>query len=219
MFAEQDPAFAIGIGEICLGDAGGGGDAEKAVDDAITAVKAAEKFAGQVEKQVSSGTLEKLGDCMKAVEKLYPLIDTIVTGVKALESNPAAVIPSIDVISGSSQGDADAAAIVTLAVWDQWVLESDQQMKFAVGQNIDGASDYQLALRKHAINGRQLAQAQAEAINAGQEYVQAEMEVVLCEKDIENLQELEDNYEGESAVYGEAEAKFYDRFLACRSVW
>lgn len=96
------------------------------------------------------------------------------------DQNPNINIPSTGDISGTSQGDANAAAIVTMAAWDKWLLEADDQMAFAVENNIDSASAYQLALRKHAINGKQLAQAQAEAIKSGYEYVQTQMEVIRC---------------------------------------
>jgi hypothetical protein len=202
---------------MCLTNAAGGGAAAEGVKDAVNVVENAEKIADQVEHFVSSDTLKKLRDCVSGLGKLYPLIGTIVTAAKALESDPSVQIPSTDEISGSSQGDADAAGIVALAAWDKWILQSDQQMAFAVSQGIGRASDYQLALRIHAINGKQLVQAQAEAVKAGQQYVQAQMEVVLCEQDIQNLQELQSQYEGQENIYAEAAAKFYDRFMALRT--
>lgn len=177
----------------------------------------AENLDDQSEKHISSRTLETLGSGMKALETLYPAVNSLVQAVQQLESNPDADIPSIEDISGTSQGDADAATIVALAAWDTWVLESDEQMEFAVGQSIGGASDYRLVLRKHAVNGKQLAQAQAEAINAGQGYVQAEMDVIVCNQDIDNLQDLLDQYQGDDEIYTQAEAKFFDRFLAMRT--
>lgn len=50
-------------------------------------------------------------------------------------------------------------------------------MVVAVDENIDGASAYKLTLRKHSINGKQLVQAQAEAIKAGQEFIHAQLEL------------------------------------------
>jgi hypothetical protein len=195
---------------------GGGPSGAAGVAQAVEAVKAAEQIAGQTNKVLSSGTLEKLGNCMEALEKLFPLINSIVNAVKVTETDPSANIPPTNSITGSDQSDADAATIVALASWDKWVLESDQQMDLAVSLGIEGASDYRLALRKNAIDGKQLAQAQAEAIKAGQQYVQAQMEVVLCEQDIANLQELHDKYQGQADIYAEAQAKFYDRFMGLR---
>ncbi|KAI0521854.1 hypothetical protein F5B22DRAFT_506471 [Xylaria bambusicola] len=208
--------FAAGIGTICLGDPNTGAGAAVEVAQAVKTVQEAEQIAGQVNKVLTSGTLEKLGSCMSALEKLYPLVDAIVNAVQGTESDPNATIPPTNNISGSSQGDADAATIVALAAWDKWVLESDQQMDVAVSLGIEGASDYRLALRKNAIDGKQLAQAQAEAVKAGQQYVQAQMEVILCQQDIQSLQDLHDKYQGEADIYAEAQAKFYDRFMGLR---
>ena len=106
---------------------------------------------------------------------------------------------------------------MALAAWDKWVLESDQQMEFAVGEDIGGASEYRTVLRKHAVNGKQLAQAQTEAIKAGQEYVQAEMDVIVSKQDIDELRNLQNQYENLADYYAQSEAKFFDRFLAMRT--
>ena len=209
-------AFATAIGEICIAGAGALGALEEA-EEAVKVVEEAEKIADQTHKLLSSDTLDKLKDCMEALGSIFPAIDDLVNAVKALETDPTADIPSTDTITGSSKGDANSATIVTLAAWDKWVLESDQQLEFAVGEGIDGASEYRLALRKHAINGKALAQAQAEAVNAGEQYVQLATAVVLCEKDIQNIKNLQSRYQGEDEIYHEAEVKFYDRFMAART--
>lgn len=104
-----------------------------------------------------------------------------------------------------------------MAAWDIWILESDDQMAFAVKVGIEGASAYQLALRKHAINGKQLVQTQAEAVKAGYEYVQAQMEFVRCTKQVEDLQSLINSYTGQEDVYLKADAQLYDRLLALKT--
>lgn len=208
---------AVNIGELCLLGMGGAGGAEKAVEEGVNAVEKAEEIAGQVSKELSSATLKKLLDCVKVLQTIYPNITNIVTAVKALEGNPSAEIPTTGDISGSNQGDADANLIVTLAAWDKWVLESDNQMQVAVDNNIGGAAGYRLALRKHAINGKQLAQVQTEAIKAGQQYVQAQMNVLNSDKDVERLQQLKDDFKGQDEVYQEAAARFYDRVMAMRT--
>lgn len=217
MLTNRNLAFAVGIGKLCLGDPTGEAAAAAEVEGAVEAVQEAEEIADQVGKLVSSDTLKKLGNCVTVVQELYSLTNSIFTAVKELESNISADIPPTDKITGSTQGDADAKVIVAIASWDKWILESDQQMEFAVSQGISGAGDYQLALRQHAINGKQLAQAQAEAVKAGQQYVQAQMEVILSTKDIENLQQLKNQYEGQEEVYEEASSKFYDRFMALKT--
>ncbi|PYI08652.1 hypothetical protein BO78DRAFT_385023 [Aspergillus sclerotiicarbonarius CBS 121057] len=209
--------FFVGITTLCVGNPGGGPEAAKSVDSAVEAVEDAEVIAGQVGKILSADTLKKLAKCVDGLTKIYPLVDPIVQAVGRLELDPSTKIPSTGDVSGTAQGDADAAAIVTMAAWDKWVLEADDQMEFAVSQSIDGASAYRLALRKHSINGKQLAQAQAETVKAGYGYVQAQMEVILCKQQIQELQTLKEDYEGQEAIYAQAQSKFYDRAMALRT--
>ena len=215
--AHESLGFAVGIGSLLEGDIAGIDEAIRAINEAVDAVDDAEDLDNQEGKKISSGTLESLGNAMKALAKLYPDVESVVEAIQQLESDPNADIPSIGDISGTNQGDADAATIVALAAWDKWVLESDQQMEFAVGEDIGGASEYRTVLRKHAVNGKQLAQAQTEAIKAGQEYVQAEMDVIVCKQDIDELRNLQSQYENLADYYAQSEAKFFDRFLAMRT--
>lgn len=187
------------------------------MDQAVKAVSKAEKILNQVGKFLKSATFKKIADCSKALYELGKLVKSIVDALKQFQLDPSVKIPFTDKISGTSKGDADAAAIVTMAAWDKWVLESDQQLEFAVQQGVGGASDYRLVLRKHAINGKQLAQTQTEAIKAGHEYVQAQMEVTLSRQQIDGLQKLKDEYKGQEAIHAQAEAMFYDRAMAFRT--
>ncbi|QYS94602.1 hypothetical protein H0G86_001931 [Trichoderma simmonsii] len=205
--------FAVGIGEMCVGNPAGASGAEKAVEAAVEA----EKIANQVAAKVTSGTFKKLKDVVKALGKLYPSVSQMVKAIKALESNPSVDVPSIAEISGTTKGDADSSAIATMAAWDIWILESDDQMAFAITAGIEGATAYQLALRKHAINGKQLVQIQAEAVKAGYEYVQAQMELIRCTKQVKDLQSLIDSYTGQEDVYFKAEVQLYDRLLALKT--
>ncbi|TGO09626.1 hypothetical protein BTUL_0159g00110 [Botrytis tulipae] len=209
--------FAIAVGQLCLGSPGGVAQGAIAGRQAIGAVVAAERIAGQVNKILSSGTLQTLLDCIEALGTLYPSVDTIVRTLIQFGNNPNINIPTTGDISGTSRGDADAAAIVTMAAWDRWLLEADDQMLFAVSQGVAGASAYQLGLRKHAINGKQLAQAQAEAVKSGYEYVQTQMEVIRCSQNIADLQALKAGFVGQEAVYLEAKSMFYDRAMALRT--
>ncbi|KAI9370228.1 hypothetical protein BJX61DRAFT_544849 [Aspergillus egyptiacus] len=65
---------------------------------------------------------------------------------------------------------------------------------------IGGALEFRLDLDKHGINGKTLAQAEAEAIKAGNEYIQAQMGVIL-----------------DKEIYERACAKFVDRCWALRT--
>lgn len=189
----------------------------KGIEDAVKAAEDAESIPNQDGVDISSRTLKTLGDTMKALENLYPTVDGLVEAIKCLDTNPDAEIPPITDISGSSQGDADADAIMALSGWEKWKLESDEQLEFAVNHEILGASKYRLVLQKHGINGKALAQSEAEAIKAGNEYIQAEMEVIACDKDIADLTKLSDQYQGQHEIYAQAEAKFFDRYLAVRT--
>ncbi|KAG6037555.1 hypothetical protein E4U41_004926 [Claviceps citrina] len=210
-------SFAANIATLCLGNPGGGPGAAAAVGGAVSAVVKAEGLVDQLGRILTSDTLRKLAESVQTMLDLYPVIESMVDAVGRLSADPSADIPSMDIISGTGRGDADAAAIVTVASWDKWTLESDQQMEFAVGEAIDGAAEYRLALRKHAVNGKQLAQAQAESVKAGYEYVQAQMEVHVSQQQIDGLQKLRDQYEGQEDVFALAESMLHDRAMALRT--
>ncbi|GKZ23506.1 hypothetical protein AbraIFM66951_008542 [Aspergillus brasiliensis] len=191
-------------------------DVLKAIDganDIINQVKQAEKNTAALDRHISADTLQQLTECMGPLETLYFSMVTVAAAVKKFEIDPNVAIPAVDDISGTSQGDADAKLIITLAAWDTWNLNSVAQLDFAVAHAIPGAATYRLAIQKYSINGKALAQADAQATKAGQEYVLAEMAVVTSEQDIQELQELIDKYTGEAELYATAEAKFYDSFL------
>ncbi|KAI9929453.1 hypothetical protein MW887_000924 [Aspergillus wentii] len=209
--------FASGIGILTLGISSGMGGALSDIKDAVDDVVKAEKEEHQEGKTIPSSTLKRLGDCMQALEMLYPTTAERAQAVKERESDPNADIPSFGDVTGSSDGDADSRAIITLAAWETWCLDSDQQLEYAVGQGIRGAKEYQLALRKQAVDGKALAQAEAEAVKAGHEYVQAGMEVIGCNEDISALKALLAHYQGEKEMYAQAEARFFSRVLALRT--
>ncbi|RWA03675.1 hypothetical protein EKO27_g11429 [Xylaria grammica] len=195
-------------------------DVVQAIDTAkgvIDQVRSAEEAAAQEDRKISSDTLQQLTECMGPLKSLYFSMMLIAAAVKECETDPSAVIPPVDNISGTSQGDADAKLIVTLATWDIWTLDSVAQLDFAIAHDIGGATGYRMALQKYSINGKALAQAEAQAAKAGQEYVQAEMEVITCKEDIHELQDLIGRYTGEAAQYAAAEAKFYDSYLSMQT--
>ncbi|KAI9925304.1 hypothetical protein ASPWEDRAFT_45752 [Aspergillus wentii DTO 134E9] len=209
--------FTNAPGILSLGFESSIGAALADIKGAIDEVIKAEKQPDHTGKIIKSSTLETLGDCMQALESLYPKTATLTAAIKELESDPKAKIPAIGEVTGSSGGDADSRAIITLTAWDKWSLECDQQLEYAISQSVAGASGYRLALRKQAVNGKTLAQAQAEAVKAGQEYVQAAMEVMACYQDISSLKELLKKYKGEKDKYALAKAKFFSRVLAIRT--
>ena len=158
--------------------------------------------------------MKKVFNGAKALFDLYGPMDKSVRSIMSASWNFTEKIPTTDEVSGAN---GDAAAIQSLASWDKWQLESDDQLAFPVAQGIGGASAYQLALRKHAINGKQLAQAQAEAIKAGQGYVRARLEQHLAEQDTATLKKLVENLTAEEHTFIVAQAKFFDRYMALRT--
>ncbi|OGM44022.1 hypothetical protein ABOM_007788 [Aspergillus bombycis] len=183
-----------------------------AIDDTIQIEKQSDKTG----KIIPSSTFETLGDCIQTLERMYPSTTHLVAAIKKLESGPNVRI-SYGEVTESNDRDADARTIITLAAWDKWIFDSNQQLEYAVNQNIPGATAYRLALQRQAMNGKALAQAQVEAVRAGHEYVQAAMEVIACNQDISALEDLLDQFKDEKEQYTQAKAKFFSRILAVRT--
>ncbi|OJJ34646.1 hypothetical protein ASPWEDRAFT_27350 [Aspergillus wentii DTO 134E9] len=210
-------SFAAAIGSIAMGDPSKVGDVAKDVAASEKAIEAVEKADVVIEgfkKIVQSATMKKISTGAKALFDLYGPMDKSVQSIKSAQWSFDQKLPTTDEVSGAN---GDAAAIQSLASWDKWRLEADDQLAFPIAQGIGGASAYQLALRKHAINGKQLAQAQAEAIKAGQGYVRARLEQHLAGQDLAALKTLVENLTAEEHTYNVAQAKFFDRYMALRT--
>lgn len=183
------------------------------IDKIIDEVEAAEKIGGEG-KKVTSSTLKSLLKGAGVLYKLYPTISDAVDSLKLLQEDPEGAGKKITQVTGI---DADSAAIVSLADWDKWILQSSQQLDFAVDHGIEGAKEYRTALQKHAINSKALIQARAEAIKAGQEYIHSSLEQTLSTQDLKRLDELKKIWQKDDQRYREAEARFYDRLMTVRT--
>lgn len=209
--------FAIAIGGIFIGDpAGAAGVAGniKASEEAIKEIKNVKNTWEGFKQLLRSDTMKNPKDCGKALADLVPTVHKSVSSIINLEMNPSMKLPTTDKMSGA---DGDSAAIQSIAAWDKWDLESDDQMQYPVNQKIQGASAYRLGLRQHAVNGKQHAQAQAEAIKAGQGYVRAGLELFFAKSDIDDLENLVQRLTTEESSYEVAKAKFFDRHLFLRT--
>ncbi|GFF40818.1 hypothetical protein IFM46972_06340 [Aspergillus udagawae] len=200
--------FAVSIAMLCTGSS-----SPPRIDKIIDEVATAEKIAGEG-KKVTSSTLKSLLKGAGVLYKLYPTISDAVDSLKLLQTDPGGAGKKITEVTGI---DADSAAIVSLADWDNWILQSDEQLEFAVKQEIEGAKEYRLALQKHAINSKALIQARAEAIKAGQEYIHSSLEQTVSTQDLKRLDELRERWGKDELLYKEAEARFYDRLMTVRT--
>ncbi|KAB8260354.1 hypothetical protein BDV32DRAFT_158790 [Aspergillus pseudonomiae] len=193
------------------------GDAAKNIKSTIDDMIQLEKRSDQTGKIITSSTFKALGKCIQALERMYPSTVHLAAAIKELESNPNAKISSYGEVTETRDEDTYARTIITLSAWDKWTLDSDQQLEYAVNQNILGAPAYRLALRKQAVNGKALVQAQLEAVRAGHEYVHAAMEVITCNQDIASLENQLNQYNNEKEQYDLAKARFFSRVLAART--
>ncbi|TGO62760.1 hypothetical protein BELL_1103g00030 [Botrytis elliptica] len=181
--------FATAIGEIAIGDPKAAAAAPGAAESAIKVVSEAGSLANLFLKPE---TIEGIKGGTEAILKLYERISAAVNDVAAVDLNSAG-----GDVSGEDQSNADLAAIVSIAVWDKWMIQSDEQMAYAVEQKIEGAGAYQAELRRHAINGKLLVQARAQSVKIGQEYVQLWLQLQATKSNAARLQQLYDTYDGE----------------------
>lgn len=152
---------------MALGDPAGAAAAPAAAESAVKVVTEAANVANSFLNRdtIKGGTesIMKLHESTsKAVLDFWGKILTV-THV----SNPN-VDPAGGDVSGDDQSSADLTAIVSLSAWDDWMLQSDAQMGYAVSRGILGAGAYQLELRRHTIDGNLLVQARAQAVKLGE---------------------------------------------------
>ncbi|KAI5834573.1 hypothetical protein K523DRAFT_230246 [Schizophyllum commune Tattone D] len=206
--------FAIAIGAMCVGDPEPAATAPAEAAGAIKDVAEAAEAAAEVTKIISVDTLKKLDEI---VEKLAELLSSTIDNVEAIIAAEGEGEGSLSPFPPSAEGNEDLQALAGIAAWDKWTLDIEDQMKFAVSENIDGASAYLLELRKHAIDGKLTTQSSAQTIKAGQEYVQVQLALQLAQADLARLQELRDHFEGEKEQLEIARLHFYDRLDAMRT--
>lgn len=151
--------FATAIGEIAIGDPEAAAAAPAAAESAIKVVSEAGSVANLFLKPE---TIEGIKGGTEAILKLYERTSAAVNDVAAVDLNSAG-----GDVSGEDQSNADLAAIVSIAAWDEWMIQSDEQMAYAVEQKIEGAGAYQAELRRHAIDGKLLVQARAQSVKLG----------------------------------------------------
>ncbi|OBZ76539.1 hypothetical protein A0H81_03146 [Grifola frondosa] len=206
--------FAISIGAICIGDPAPAAAAPAEAAGAIKTVEEAAEAASGVTKLIQLMTMKTLKEVSEELDKLYEAtrknVDTL-NGIAVDLDAGMSPFPKVE------SGNAELESIVGIAAWDKWVLEMDDQMEFAVSEDIGGASDYRLELRKQAIDGKMVAQARAQAVKAGQEYIQLQLALQLAKADLTRLKVLQETYEGEKEQLAEAEARFYDRLDLMRT--
>lgn len=104
-----------------------------------------------------------------------------------------------------------------LAAWDEWAETDAASMRYAIDQNVEGADDYLVEIRKHAIEGKLAMQAQAQAIRAGQEYLRLKAQLLVARADCDRLAKLKEQYSGEAADAENARAGFYDSLIGMRT--
>ncbi|KAB8227154.1 uncharacterized protein BDW43DRAFT_304846 [Aspergillus alliaceus] len=189
--------FVTGIYAVGKGS-GDPGAVEKIVDD----VEKTEKAAGAAEDVIlGSKAFKGLWEYTKALGKLYPHISDVVSAVGKIDrlgDHDKIDLPILGGdVSGSDGTDADTSLIMSLATWDEW-------------------DEYRLTLRKHAVHGRALAQAQAEAVKQGQEYVQAILMVLQANRDIEAIDDLLAHYKEEKDLQTTLAIQLQYAVDACR---
>ncbi|KAJ8059761.1 hypothetical protein OCU04_011397 [Sclerotinia nivalis] len=209
----------MAIGEIAIGDPAGAAAAPAA---AASAVKVATEAANVANSFLKPETIKAIKGGAEAVLKLYESTSTAVNDIQSkiddvTDASKVILKPAGGDVSGDDQSNADLAAIFSLAAWDDWMLQSDAQMVYAVEQSIGGAGAYQLELRRHAIDGKLLVQARAQAVKLGQEYIQLRLQLHATQANKSRLQQLYDTYQGEQEAALEAQGYFYDQVFMLRN--
>ncbi|TRM63187.1 hypothetical protein BD626DRAFT_569227 [Schizophyllum amplum] len=205
--------FAIAIGAMCVGDPAPAAAAPAEAAVAIKAVAGAAEAASQVTKVITKNTLETID---KVVQALSKLLETTVSNVTAIIDATGTAGGTLRPFPASERNE-DLQALAGVAAWDKWTLDIEDQMAFAISEKINGASAYLLELRKHAIDGKLTTQASAQAVKAGQEFVQLRLALHLAQTDLDRLQRLRDEFTDEKAQLSAARLLFYDRLDAMRT--
>ena len=202
-------AAAIGLSLVMPAAAAGApAEAGAAVDAIGKLAKGIELTEGEFESL--KGAVEAIQSCIESSLKSLTATLTIVD----LAKNQS---PGTPVNPDETPGNTDVDMLISLAAWDLWREEIDQQMATVVAEEVPTADDYQLALRKHAIGGKLVSQLRNEACRAGVEYGHALLSLNKAEDDIKRLKDLRDSYQGKEDEANQAKVFFYDRMSMIRT--
>ncbi|KAL1728775.1 hypothetical protein EV714DRAFT_214375 [Schizophyllum commune] len=206
--------FAIAIGAICIGDPAPAAEAPAQAEAAAASVAEVAEEAAEVTKQtIKKSTLENIN---KVLEGLSTMVHSTIRDANAIDSAAAAGSGALAPFP-EEQGDGESQALVGVAAWDEWTLDVENQMAYAVSQSIDGSDQYLLELRKHAINGKLTTQASAQTVKAGQEFVHHQLALQLAQADMTRLHALRLAFKNETDQLDVARLHFYDRLDAMRT--
>ncbi|GFF61686.1 hypothetical protein IFM51744_10763 [Aspergillus udagawae] len=97
---------------------------------------------------------------------------------------------------------------------DAWSLDTNDRVANACNAGVTGADAYRLGLRIHALDGKKLAQAQTEVIQAGQDLVHAQLELNRCNQDLKVLNTLKQKVKKEKVITEIEEAKFFNQYIS-----
>lgn len=153
---------AAAAGAVATGGAGAAGAAEKGaetVKKTLTLLEKIGKIADQINKIIER--MQQLIEILQNMERMILGIKQVVSYSRNESGSGNAELPlpspsRPDVISGQAE-------------WDSFLEDVEEFLKVPIEQNIGGASDYRLALRKLAIYGKALLLSQDMLVKAGQE--------------------------------------------------
>lgn len=187
--------------------------AQKAISDIQTLV---------ADAQITQGMLDALATICTEMDVVTDLLTstyldtyTTVINVQAIDAQTGSGMNA----PANTSGTGVPNEIVADHQWTQWGLQTDQLMEIPVSIRpvVGGASQFRLALRQHADNGKLVVQARAQAIHAGQAYIQQKLSLCQMYRDFDKLKALLDQYTGEEQQYEVAQAHFYDRMLSWKT--
>lgn len=156
--------FAGAIAALAVGDAAAAPAAGAAAAGAADAAGAAVKAGGEAAKVAAS--MQALADAMKALKVVAESLDKVVGFVEKIveASQSLGARQQVDNIDIPPYSDISAQA-----QWDIFRLHTDNMMKFAVDNGIEGADDYREALDDLSIYGKALAATQSSYVQTAQD--------------------------------------------------
>lgn len=156
--------FVASIALMAVGDEAAGASAVGAVAEAGEAVADAAAVGGEVASLAAklsqlASKMATLKNAIEAIEKLSTFVGEIAEASEKIDG-----MSSADNVRMPGPTD-----LSTQVEWDAFRLDVDELLQWAIGNQVDGASDYRLQLDKVALYGKALAATQTSLIAAAQE--------------------------------------------------
>lgn len=147
-----------GIALACMGNPAGAAGAAAAAGKAADATQKAAKTVSKIQRIAKY--LSKIGSFLEAMHKIKKYLDMLISVYAAIK-DPIAARAAAEKAGQTIPDDIDEPELMSAADWEEMLQTLDDLFEDALSAGISGAAEYKIGLKRFAIRGKDLVNANA----------------------------------------------------------